>query len=440
MNSRNIVWGLAAFILVGAVAVYSYLNFLAPVQPEPTPAPDPQANFDPGVVSAEGRVLPASSLDLGFTQSGRVSEVSVTEGDEVRAGDVLARLDSAYLTARVEEARAAQAAAEANLEAARTQLEQVRQTAQAAGASSRTDPWRTPVPSEMDQPSWYFERDARIRSAQVEVEAARAFLEREAQRLQSLLEESGGAELVSIEQRLANAQAAFLVAREVRDLADAGRDSQLQEQARRQYDVARSELEAAQDRYDDLLSGDSAEEILETRAAVAVAQERYDAAIDSVNRLMVGDEALEVRAARDTLSQAEAGLAQAQAALSVAQQSLREAVLSAPRAGTVVLTTIEPGAVVAPGQVALILADLTSWKVETTDLVESDVAMLTVGMPAVLSLDAFPGETLPGVVREIAYLSEDVRGSVTYTVTVDFDPGDLPVRRGMTAFVDISIR
>jgi multidrug efflux pump subunit AcrA (membrane-fusion protein) len=245
MNSRNIVWGLAAFILVGAVAVYSYLNFLAPVQPEPTPAQDPQANFDPGVVSAEGRVLPASSLDLGFTQSGRVSEVSVSEGDEVRAGDVLARLDTAYLTARVDEARAAQAAAEANLEAARTQLEQVRQAAQAAGASTRTDPWRTPVPSEMDQPSWYFERDARIRSAQVEVEAAREFLERETQRLQRLLEESGGAELVTIEQRLANAQAAFLVAREVRDLADAGRDSQLQEQARRQYDVARSELEAA---------------------------------------------------------------------------------------------------------------------------------------------------------------------------------------------------
>lgn len=439
MNSKNILFGAAALILTGILAVYGYLNFLAPVQPEPTPIPDDQAVFDPGVVSAEGRVVPAGSLVLGFTQAGRVSEVGVSLGDEVRSGQALARLDEVYLTARVEEARAALAAAEAGLDSTRIQLDLARQSAQAAGASARTDAWRTPVPSEMGQPSWYFEREARLRSARAEVDAARALLDKEVDGLQDLLEETGGQALLAVEQRLSDAQAAFLVARDVRERANAGRDSQIQEQARRQYDVALSELEAAQDRYDDLLSTEEAEDILEARAAVAVAQERYDAAFDSLNQLLSGDESLEVRAAEGAVRQAEAAVEQARAALSVAERSLSEALLSAPREGVVVQSEIEVGSVVAPGQAAFILADLASWQVETTDLVESDVALLSAGMPAVVSLDAFPGQSFPGTVREISYLSEDVRGSVTYTVTIDFDPGNVPVRWGMTAFVDINL-
>ena len=439
MNSRSVLLGAAAVVLIGAVAIYSYFNFLAPVQAEPTPTPDAQMVFETGVVSAEGRVVPSGRLNLGFTQAGRVGEISVTVGDEVRPGDALARLDTASLSARMDEVRAAQAAAEAGVEAARTRLEQVRQSVQAAGATTRTDPWRTPVPSDMEQPSWYFERDAQLSSARAEVEAARALLDKEAAGLQRLIEESGGAELVAVEQRLSNAQTAFLVALEVRDRADDGRDSQLQDQARRQYDIAVSELEAAQDRYEDLLSTEAAEDILEARAAVAVTQERYDAAFDRFNRLLLGDESLEVRAAQDSLRQAEAALAQSQAALAVTQQSLIEAVLSAPRAGRIVQSEIEVGAVVSPGQIVLVLADLSSWQVETTDLVESDVALLSAGMPANVSLDAFPGQSFQGVVREISYVSENVRGSVTYTVTIDFDPGDAPVRWGMTAFVDITL-
>jgi HlyD family secretion protein len=439
MNSKNILFGAAALVLSGVLAVYGYQNFLAPVQTEPTPTPDPQAVFDADLVSAEGRVVPAGSLALGFTQAGRVSEVSVSVGDEVRTGQALARLDTAYLSARVEEARAAQAAAEAALDAARTQLELARKSAQAAGATARTDPWRTPVPSEMEQPSWYFERQAQLNSARAAVDAARTHVDREMESLQSLVDEAGGQQLLAVEQRLAEAQAAFLVALEVRDRANAGRDGQIQEQARSQYDVALSELEAAQDRYDELLSTDEAEEILESRAAVAVTQERYNAALDRLNRLLTGDESLEVQAAEDAERQAQAGLEQARAALAVTEQSLREATLSAPRAGVLVQLEIEAGSVVAPGQAALLLADLASWQVETTDLVESDVALLSPGMPAVVSLDAFPGQSFTGIVKEISYLSEDVRGSVTYKVTIDFDPADAPVRWGMTAFVDIRL-
>ncbi|MDQ1496362.1 MAG: hypothetical protein QOG69_2845, partial [Actinomycetota bacterium] len=44
-------------------------------------------------VSATGNVQPASTLNVGFATSGTVSEVDVTVGQQVQAGDLLAKLD-----------------------------------------------------------------------------------------------------------------------------------------------------------------------------------------------------------------------------------------------------------------------------------------------------------------------------------------------------------
>jgi hypothetical protein len=77
--------------------------------------------------------------------------------------------------------------------------------------------------------------------------------------------------------------------------------------------------------------------------------------------------------------------------------------------------------------------------VETSDLAESDVALIEEGMLTSVEIDAFPGQKFPGKVRTIDYRGQDQRGDVTFTVTIDFDPKDTLVRWGMTAFVDIPI-
>ena len=43
-------------------------------------------------VVAEGRLVPKESVQLSFVTSGQVSEILVQEGDQVAAGDVIARL------------------------------------------------------------------------------------------------------------------------------------------------------------------------------------------------------------------------------------------------------------------------------------------------------------------------------------------------------------
>jgi len=100
---------------------------------------------------------------------------------------------------------------------------------------------------------------------------------------------------------------------------------------------------------------------------------------------------------------------------------------------------LKVGEFVSPGVPVATLADLSAWQVQTIDLAESDVALLSPGMAAEVTLDAFPGERLTGVIREIDLQGADRRGDITYTVTLDFDPGGIPVRWGMTAFVDIAL-
>jgi membrane fusion protein, macrolide-specific efflux system len=66
-------------------------------------------------VSAEGTVAAAKTDDLSFSSAGKVTAVKVAAGDNVKAGDVLATIDSAELAAAVTEADATVADAEASL-------------------------------------------------------------------------------------------------------------------------------------------------------------------------------------------------------------------------------------------------------------------------------------------------------------------------------------
>lgn len=66
-------------------------------------------------VSADGTIAAAKTEDLSFGSSGTVTAVNVKAGDEVKAGQVLAEIDSAELQASVSSAESSVADAEAKL-------------------------------------------------------------------------------------------------------------------------------------------------------------------------------------------------------------------------------------------------------------------------------------------------------------------------------------
>ena len=137
------------------------------------------------------------------------------------------------------------------------------------------------------------------------------------------------------------------------------------------------------------------------------------------------------------MTQAEAALVSAQANVAAAESAVERMTLTAPFAGRVGDLTVEAGEIVGPGVPVATLADLSGWKVETTDLTELDIVGVRLGLPARVSFDALPGERVDGVVTDIAAVSELVRGDVTYPVTIALESTDLPLRWGMTAVVDI---
>jgi HlyD family secretion protein len=77
------------------------------------PTPKPKASNE---ITAEGKVVPASSVALTFSANGRVAKIFVQEGQKITKGTPLAQLDTRALELSVAQARAALHVAQANYE------------------------------------------------------------------------------------------------------------------------------------------------------------------------------------------------------------------------------------------------------------------------------------------------------------------------------------
>ncbi|WP_296950598.1 HlyD family secretion protein [uncultured Massilia sp.] len=86
-----------------------------------------------GFVSGNGRVE-AVEIDIASKQAGRIADILVDEGDVVRAGQVVARMDLQALLAQRDEARAGEQLARDNVAGALAQLAMRRGDVAAAGA------------------------------------------------------------------------------------------------------------------------------------------------------------------------------------------------------------------------------------------------------------------------------------------------------------------
>lgn len=129
-------------------------------------------------VSATGNLQPTNTVDVGSELSGIVDKVMVDDNDEVRKGQVLARLDLSKLQDTVVKSRASLAATEAQVlqmqatvAEARATLARYRQVSQLSGG-------KVPSKTEMDTAEANLKRaDANVASARASVTQARATLQ-----------------------------------------------------------------------------------------------------------------------------------------------------------------------------------------------------------------------------------------------------------------------
>ena len=134
----------------------------------------------------------------------------------------------------------------------------------------------------------------------------------------------------------------------------------------------------------------------------------------------------------------EVDVAKAQALLDSAKATLAsESALTAPFAGTVISVDISPYETVTPGQVVIVLGDLSKYQIETTDLSERDVPDVKVGQSAVVFIEAL-GDEFEGKVVDVARISSEIGGDVVYKVTIELDSQPAGLLWGMSADVEIA--
>jgi HlyD family secretion protein len=134
---------------------------------------------------------------------------------------------------------------------------------------------------------------------------------------------------------------------------------------------------------------------------------------------------------------AEADIARAQALLDSANALLAsQSQLTAPFGGTIVSVDIAPAETVVPGQVVIVLGDLTRYQIETTDLSERDVPRVRIGESAKIFIEAL-NEEFSGRVVDIDHIGSTLGGDVVYTVTLEFDHQPQGLLWGMSADVEI---
>lgn len=364
---------------------------------------------------------------------GRVAEVMVNEGELVETGTALFHIEDDLLQAQRNQALSAINTANANLEVARKsvvsaqvgldsatiQYDMELYAARLAYQPERRTQWSQSIPDEFNLPAWYFEKSEEMIAAQLELQAAQAEFDTQQKNFAAIIVDAGGTPLMEAEARLAEVQAAFLVAQDVLYRASISDDSDLLDEAQAASDSAESELLAAQTAYDELLSEEDAENVRQARASLVLAQERYQTALDHYNQFLTGEDSLRLRAAEIAIRAAEVALEQAQAQVRYAETAIEGAqaqldlinvqidklTILAPIRGVVISRIIQPGEIVQPGASAITLGQLDNLKI-TVYIPEDRYGQISLGMTATVVVDSFPGETFLAEVVRIADQAE----------------------------------
>jgi HlyD family secretion protein len=157
-----------------------------------------------------------------------------------------------------------------------------------------------------------------------------------------------------------------------------------------------------------------------------VAEAEYDAA----------EAALGV--ARADVQAAAASATQAQAALEQAELNLRYTTIVSPIDGVVISRSVDVGQTVAATLQAptlfSIAHDLTRMQVDT-NIAEADVGKMHEGMRVSFTVDAYPGRSLLGTVRQVRDNAQTLQNVVTYDAVIDVDNSERLLKPGMTATV-----
>ena len=141
----------------------------------------------------------------------------------------------------------------------------------------------------------------------------------------------------------------------------------------------------------------------------------------------------QIKTATANVAQREAGLAQARVDLARTR-------ITSPVNGIVIKRAIEKGQTVAASlqspELFVIAQNLSDMQVDAS-VDESDVGRIRTGQRATFTVDAFPGQTFEGSVRQVRKAAQTIANVVTYVAVVGFSNEGGRLLPGMTANVRV---
>lgn len=370
--------GAVLLLLLGAVATWKYVSAREP------------ANR----IALSG-TIEADEIRVGSKVSGRIAEVLVKEGQEVKQGQAIIRFENYDLDAKRNDAVAAIAMAEANLQKLQIGF-----------------------------------RPEEIAEARAQAEAARMNLElaRNGPRKQEI--EAARAELDAANADYEVAKSNFT---RIEQLSRDGISSrQDYDNAKATLDRAKGRRDATNQRLDLLLAGTRSEEIKR-------AEKQYQQAAAHKQMMESGSRKEDINAAQSQVSRARAALQQIETQVS-------ELEVQSPADAFIEVLQVRPGDLIAPNSPVATLVELDRLWVRVY-VPEPELGHAQLGKEVSITVDSFAKESFRGTIEQIASRGEftprnvqtrEERTHQVFAVRVRLDNSAKRLRAGMAADVSIT--
>jgi len=329
-------------------------------------------------VSTDDAYVTAHLAPVSARIPGTVVEVRVNDNQDVKAGDILVRLDPKDYEVAVVQARAAGDSAKADLENARVNVPLTDETTRSLVQQSEA------AEAGAKEASQVALHDLEERRGQLKArEAAEAGAKAAVRMAEADLERAG-----LDRDRMKELVEAKMVAQQDYDHADAAFKS-----AQAALDVARQKVSQAQE---ETLQAASA--VRSQTAAVAQSRRREQEAEAALANARSQRQQVKVRQAQVDAAQSRVG--QALANLRQAELNLEYTTIKAPVGGRVTMKTVEIGQVIQSGQPLLSVVDLDDvWVV--ANYKETALTNVRPGQRATIEVDTYPGAVFKARVDSI---------------------------------------
>jgi len=375
---KKVVIGLV-IVLAIAAAWFAYTRYTSAQAAQAEAVQFETAPIERGelvsTISALGKVRSGQSAELNWETSGTVEEVLVAIGQQVKTGDILAKLEQTSLPETV-------ITAQADLTDAKLELEDLQLNADTSRIKSMQD---------------IVTYEQAVRDAQYA--------------LDNFTIPTSQEKLTAVEGVKAT-KAALEAARQA---FEPYKFDPAENPTRRSL---LERLNSAQSEYN------AAIKRLKYEYDLTVAEANLEKAVHDFEKYQSGPSPADIEAV--------------EARIAAAQATINQAMITAPFDGTVTDAIPQVGDQVTASKKAFRLDDLTSLYVDL-EVSEIDINQVKPGQPVSITIDAIPGREYQGEVQRVAMISSSEGDSVNFTVTVQLIDPDEQVLPGMTSEVEIVV-